>query len=237
MTNADGVPTITIQIPVVGSMNSGKTSILHRIDTGHMPAQTLSTIGMDLVEKHMQISTDKGEVDLHIRFWDTAGQERFRSAIGAPYRRAGIVFVVFDITKVGQLEYWLKDARDQAPEGTPIVLIGNKIDLVNGSSDSDNDSGSDNDPVDLTERSGVARGTIAQCWREHVFFTSAKSGDGMAQLIGAIVEHVTEKVNSSSDQNIFDQPSTDFSNIFLSATNSGRGPARRRAGSGSLCIC
>ena len=68
------------------------------------------------------------------QIWDTAGQEMFRSIIASYYRGANGVLLMFDLTRrhsFDALDGWLKEVRSKAPEGTPIILAGNKCDLPN----------------------------------------------------------------------------------------------------------
>ena len=58
----------------------------------------------------------------------------FRSIIASYYRGANGVLLMFDLTRrhsFDALDGWLKEVRSKAPEGTPIILAGNKCDLPN----------------------------------------------------------------------------------------------------------
>eukprot|EP00501_MAST-03F_sp_TOSAG23-6_P001323 GSMAST32.ASY1.ANO1.1371.1 assembled CDS len=78
------------------------------------------------------------------QIWDTAGQERYRAITSAHYRRAAGALVVYDVTSVKSFEdakvTWLKELRDSADEESGvqncIMLVGNKIDLLQNANDS-----------------------------------------------------------------------------------------------------
>eukprot|EP00004_Rigifila_ramosa_P020789 TRINITY_DN5436_c0_g1_i3.p2 TRINITY_DN5436_c0_g1~~TRINITY_DN5436_c0_g1_i3.p2 ORF type:complete len:118 (+),score=21.74 TRINITY_DN5436_c0_g1_i3:225-578(+) len=64
--------------------------------------------------------------------WDTAGQERFRTIVASYYRDTQAVAVVYDITNsasFANITEWLGEISRYAPEGTPVILLGNKSDL------------------------------------------------------------------------------------------------------------
>eukprot|EP01105_Mastigella_eilhardi_P014575 TRINITY_DN3317_c0_g2_i5.p1 TRINITY_DN3317_c0_g2~~TRINITY_DN3317_c0_g2_i5.p1 ORF type:complete len:1683 (-),score=304.17 TRINITY_DN3317_c0_g2_i5:623-5671(-) len=70
---------------------------------------------------------------VHVAVWDTAGQERFHSITRLYYRGASCIILMYDVTSRASLESLrngtLSEARTQGGESTPIVIIGNKIDL------------------------------------------------------------------------------------------------------------
>jgi Ras-related protein Rab-11A len=70
---------------------------------------------------------------LFLLFQDTAGEERFRSVIPQLYRNSDGVLVVFDLTKPQTLENatsWIEEVYGNTKPDLPIILIGNKSDLV-----------------------------------------------------------------------------------------------------------
>lgn len=67
------------------------------------------------------------------QIWDTAGQERYRSLAKVHYRDANGVILVFDITKRSSFEncvQWIEDLRMQGNQETKLLVLGNKLDLV-----------------------------------------------------------------------------------------------------------
>ena len=71
---------------------------------------------------------------IKIRIWDSAGQERYRETTKNYFRRAVGIILVYDVTDARSFEntdYWLKQIEEHAERGTEIILLGNKIDLVN----------------------------------------------------------------------------------------------------------
>ena len=66
--------------------------------------------------------------------WDTSGSERYRSVVVGHYRAAVGALLVYDLTdrdSFEQLDHWLKELRDNCNEHCQVVLVANKVDLVN----------------------------------------------------------------------------------------------------------
>jgi small GTP-binding protein len=78
--------------------------------------------------KEMELDGER----VRIQFWDTAGQELFRSMTSAFYKGCTAVILCYDITSrksFADLEYWIKEIRNNCDENTPVMLIGTKADL------------------------------------------------------------------------------------------------------------
>lgn len=75
-----------------------------------------------------------GGKSVKIQIWDTAGQERYRTLTKAYYRGAAGIILVYDVTdpvSFNNVAYWLKKIKKHGDENVEIILIGNKIDLIN----------------------------------------------------------------------------------------------------------
>ena len=118
-----------ISISILGESKVGKTCICSSFLGLEFNPDKLSTIGMERSVSTIKIET--GE-ELKLKIWDTAGQERFRSFPISTLRSSQGVIVVFDLTdkeSFYKVTNWLKDIRNISPN-KPIVLFGNKSDLV-----------------------------------------------------------------------------------------------------------
>jgi Ras-related protein Rab-18 len=98
-----------------------------------------STIGVDFKVKHIELNKKR----IKLTVWDTAGQERFRTLTSSYYRGAQGVVMVYDVTRrdsFDNLDHWLKEIKLYSPnngEGVVKLLVGNKIDLSDGTSNDD----------------------------------------------------------------------------------------------------
>ena len=117
-----------VNVVLVGEASVGKTALIQRFLTDSFES-TLPTLGVDLHKKLVTID-DKGVV---VRLFDTAGQEKFRSVTDDYFRKANGVVMVYDVTQKDtfhSLSYWLAKVRETSPANVKIMLIGNKIDLI-----------------------------------------------------------------------------------------------------------
>ena len=67
------------------------------------------------------------------QIWDTAGQEKYRAITVAHYRKALGCLIVYDVTNrktFNNVKYWLQSLLDSAEQDICIMLVGNKVDLV-----------------------------------------------------------------------------------------------------------
>lgn len=77
---------------------------------------------------------------------DTAGQERFSALSSAFFRGADAAIIVYDVRRpksLAEVEMWWRTFADKCPVATqdeatwPIVVVGNKIDLLNQNEDAE----------------------------------------------------------------------------------------------------
>ncbi|EGR33019.1 hypothetical protein IMG5_063600 [Ichthyophthirius multifiliis] len=117
-------------VVLVGDTSVGKTNILKRYVRNQLPQNSAPTIGVEFATKTVQL---KNGLIVRTQIWDTAGQERYRSIASAHYRRAVGALLVYDITKeksFSSVTKWMEDLKYQADPDIIIMLIGNKLDLV-----------------------------------------------------------------------------------------------------------
>jgi Ras-related protein Rab-11A len=122
-----------------------KTNLLLRFTRNEFRLQTKTTIGVEFAYKPLIIEGKKIQNQiwvsfilfrsnlLFLLFQDTAGEERFRSVIPQLYRNSDGVLVVFDLTQPQTLENattWIEEVYGNTKPDLPIILIGNKSDLV-----------------------------------------------------------------------------------------------------------
>ncbi|MHA1731164.1 MAG: GTP-binding protein [Promethearchaeota archaeon] len=153
------------KVIVCGDFMVGKTSLIRRFVENKFQDDYISTIGVDITKKSIPIG-EKTQVNFII--WDIAGQT---SAQMAAYRKrfyngANSALLVFDKTRASTLEAtsrWLGDIKKAVPERIPIILVGNKSDLV--------------DKVEVTTES--AQQKADELGGFHLIETSAKTGENV----------------------------------------------------------
>ena len=118
---------------VVGDGGVGKTALTLRFSKGFFQEKYKMTIGVDFHVKTIDIQTDNGVVKTKLQIWDTGGQERFSSIRPMYYRGALGALLIFDLTSISSFEHlpqWIEEVRANANEEIPLLLVGNKDDLI-----------------------------------------------------------------------------------------------------------
>ncbi len=115
---------------VVGDGGCGKTAIVVRFSQGYFLEQYKLTIGVEFAVKTISI---KDGIKVKLQIWDTGGQERFQYVRPLYYRGAMGAILLFDLTNRESFDHipkWIEEVKNNAGE-IPMLLVGNKSDLVN----------------------------------------------------------------------------------------------------------
>ncbi|KAJ5076837.1 ras-related protein rab-4a [Anaeramoeba ignava] len=118
----------TFKFIIVGSMGTGKTSLMTRFTENDFYPEIPHTMGVEFATKIVTVMKEP----VKIQIWDTAGQERFRAVTRSYFRGSAGVLLVFDVTRrstFNQISGWLNDAKTLTNPNSVIFLVGNKIDL------------------------------------------------------------------------------------------------------------
>ncbi|KAK0060829.1 ras-related protein Rab-13 [Biomphalaria pfeifferi] len=175
---------------MIGDAGVGKSSLFFRVRDGRFYGDNMSTIGIDSLSKTFSVDN----VNVKIILIDTAGIERFQTLTSGFYRNSHAVFLVFSVDNpvtLSNLIVWNKDVCKFAPEALRFV-IGNKHDLHCGL------------PKQTLEQ--VAYTIGCEC----VFTTSAKTGEGILNLLDNVCQSLVsahnlkqyQAVNSWQEQSI-----------------------------------
>jgi small GTP-binding protein len=159
------------RVVLIGESNVGKTSLIQYYLRGEASPEQKETVGA-VFHSH---ETDVEKTRISMQIWDTAGQERYRSLGPIYYRKARAAIGVFDLTRrdtMTALEGWIRTFREKSDDQF-VVVAANKADLE--------------DKIDLTmeETSDWARTLDTEC-----IWTSSVTGDGVAELFGAVSRHL-----------------------------------------------
>jgi Ras-related protein Rab-11A len=122
-------PKPTFKLVLTGATNVGKTNLLSRLTRDHFTSDEHATIGAAYADTTIHV--DRKVVG--VKIWDTAGSEKYRSVAPLYYRSANAALLVYDITSTESFEA-LQTFYNQLTEclspQTPIMLVGNKVDLT-----------------------------------------------------------------------------------------------------------
>lgn len=124
---------------------------------------------------------------MKLSLWDTAGQETYKSITRSYFRGASGALLVFDISRRSTFvscTQWLQDLRQIAEEGIVVILVGNKTDLT------EQPSGSNQRQVTQQEAEEWCRLNNIVRYVE----TSAKSGDGVERAFLEVAERIYRNI-------------------------------------------
>jgi Ras-related protein Rab-11A len=118
---------------VVGDGGVGKTALTLRFSKGFFTEDYKMTIGVDFHVKTINIDSNEGPIRAKLQIWDTGGQERFSSIRPMYYRGSLGALLIFDLTNSASFEHlpqWIEEVRANVKTEIPLLLVGNKSDLV-----------------------------------------------------------------------------------------------------------
>lgn len=162
-----------VKLITLGDTSVGKTSLILRFADNTFSSSHMPTIGIDSKAKVMTI----GSAPIKVQLWDTAGQEKFRTISYSFYSRADGVLLVYDVTdreSLAHVAIWMSQILEKATKDVPVVLIGNKEDMAEGS---DLEGGEE----------------VAQRYRIPHFFTSAKTGKNVEEAVLTLVQEIVKR--------------------------------------------
>lgn len=119
---------------VIGDTMTGKTALVRRYVKGTFKKDNDSTIGIEYEGKSI-VGHPKCEAELRLGLWDTAGQKIFKELIKGYFKSGDGIVIVVDLTKRSSykgLGYWLKQCDGLMRKMTPVMVIGNKLDVARG---------------------------------------------------------------------------------------------------------
>lgn len=125
------------KVVIVGDSSVGKTSIVKRYVHGVFSDYFKQTTGVDFALKVIKMPND---TYIRLQLWDISGKEMY-SVSSVNYYTNGEatngVFVVFDVSHHNTLEAtkcWKMHLNKKLPKSVPIILLANKMDLVDDKS-------------------------------------------------------------------------------------------------------
>jgi small GTP-binding protein len=122
------------KVCLLGDFSTGKTSLVRRFVYNLFDERYMSTLGVNISRKEVSLSENK---PVHLLIWDLSGNEKFDGARIDYIRGSSGALVVCDLTRfdtISRLSYFKEYLYTICPD-VPVIMIGNKADLV---SDSDN---------------------------------------------------------------------------------------------------
>lgn len=172
---ADQEVNLTIKIVLLGPCHVGKSKLLARIarDEWIDRVPYTSTVGIDFGVRTFHLKESNMRPRYHV--WDTSGEPKFRSICIGYYKNADVLLLCFDASQPASLDACLKDYYvqkwiDTANQGVYVALVGCKFDAK---------ARDDEEMMRKLEGTGLP-----------VFWTSARDGTSVAELVQTAGEHV-----------------------------------------------
>jgi len=181
------------KILLIGSNSVGKTSILSRYIKNDFQENYKCTIKAEYCVKIVNVNNSR---QAKLNIWDTVGEEKFRAITSQYYKDSNGIFLVYDISSresFENLDIWMEDIKNCAPENCVIILVGNKSDLVNERVVSFKEG------KDKAEQYGILFNEV-----------SAKNGDNILLIFGNISEAVLEQFEKSKTEISVDKKNSRF---------------------------
>ena len=166
------------KITVIGDGGVGKTSLIKKYTKGSFKKEYIKTLGAQFSKYDEKIENSA----VKLFFWDIAGQKEFSFMRPTFYKGSKAAIIVFSHApkenddSFKHISEWHQDIKNYCGD-IPIVLFGNKIDLVN---DEQLDDSKVEDIVDKMNFLGYYK-------------TSAKTGNGVVTAFQAIIKELYEK--------------------------------------------
>ncbi len=172
MRNNEDKKGFVFKITVIGDGAVGKTSLIKKYTQGSFQKDYIKTLGAQFSKYDEEIEGD----NCKLFFWDIAGQDEFNFMRPTFYKGSKAAIIVFSLTDDDSFEHisqWHDDIIKYCGD-LPIILFGNKIDLLN---EDDLDDEKAQEVVNDRNFLGYYR-------------TSAKTGSGVYKAFQAIIKEL-----------------------------------------------
>ena len=164
------------KITVIGDGAVGKTSLIKKYTQGSFQKDYIKTLGAQFSKYDEKIDGD----NCKLFFWDIAGQREFDFMRPTFYKGSKAAIIVFSQEdsehgkeSIASISEWHDDIKKYCGD-LPIVLFGNKIDLVKNPNAND----------------GAIKKLVKQRKFLGYYKTSAKTGNGVYEAFQAIIKEL-----------------------------------------------
>lgn len=183
---------IVLRLLTLGDSGCGKSSFVCQYCDSKFVMGFMPTIGIDFRLKNIE----RKNGDIKIQIWDTAGQERFRAITKNYYRGCHGIILIYDVTShesFDNIRKWINDIRENADNNPVIIIVANKIDLV--------------DTRVISKESGLE---LAKEYNMPYFECSAKSGFAVNEAMTCLIDTIVIAKNPQQNN---DEPEPDTLNV------------------------
>ena len=121
------------KVLLLGDGAVGKTSMIRRFVVDKFSDDYITTIGTKVTKKDLRLESPSGATDLTFMIWDVLGQKGYKGIQDSSFQGAKGALLIYDVSRPETAEslqdYWIPHLLD-ITDAIPIVVVGNKVDLV-----------------------------------------------------------------------------------------------------------
>ena len=119
---------LSYKIIIIGDSGVGKSSLTLRATKNQFQEYYNATVGFEFFSLNLKME----DSIIKLQMWDTCGQEIYRSLISSFYKNSSLAMIMYSIDNeesFRNLDYWIKEIKNNSSPDIKIILIGNKVDL------------------------------------------------------------------------------------------------------------
>ena len=171
------MPEITKKICLLGDFSVGKTSLIRRFVEGKFSDDYLSTIGVKISRKSLEIQTSTDSCQLNLLLWDLEGNTKFKSITPSYLKGAVGAIIVADLSRPNTLSSISQhiDLFCKVNDQGIILIALNKADLVSPEKLSK-----------LIQSFTLKNNSLVM----ETYITSAKSGDKVEEMFTQLASEI-----------------------------------------------
>lgn len=121
------------KVLLLGDGAVGKTSLIRRFVVDKFGDEYIATIGTKVTKKDLRMKKGGEDCYVTLMIWDVLGQKGYSAVQASSFRGSQGALIVYDVTRPETLqalaEYWIPRLYEIVGK-IPIVVVGNKVDLV-----------------------------------------------------------------------------------------------------------
>jgi len=197
--------TIKSKVILLGDGSVGKTSLIRRYVTDQFSDSYLTTVGTKVTKKDAIVRIEGRQVPMIMTIWDVLGQKGYAGVQESAVRGGQAVLMVYDLTReetwTSVEEYWIPIVWRLAGK-IPIILAGNKVDLV----------------TDRTYAKDFLS-FLMQKYDAEGFLSSAKTGESVERMFGVVGDAIGRTLDELPERVAHPTPPQKFVDPILAVTD------------------